>query len=242
MNLLKKTALGMMLVMLSLFTGCTSLSQEDVELIGNVAELVIDVAGQMQETAAEEKAEAETKAETEAESAEEAEAETEAESAAGEEAEAEAAVQESETEVLELTQESLELAETLPEITEEMLETSGTWLGVVEDGEYTSVEEVSLYLNLYGHLPDNYITKKEARKLGWDSSKGNLWDVAPGMSIGGDYFGNYEGNLPEEKGRDYYECDIDYEGGYRNEKRIVFSDDGLIFYTEDHYNTFEQLY
>ena len=66
--------------------------------------------------------------------------------------------------------------------------------------------------------------------------------MAPGKSIGGDYFGNYEGLLPEEDGRDYYECDIDYEGGYRNSKRIIFSDDGLIFYTEDHYESFEQLY
>ena len=74
------------------------------------------------------------------------------------------------------------------------------------------------------------------------SSEGNLGEVAPGMSIGGDYFGNYEGNLPEAKGRDYYECDIDSNGGYRGAKRIVFSNDGLIYYTEDHYETFELLY
>ena len=61
------------------------------------------------------------------------------------------------------------------------------------------------------------------------------------MSIGGDKFGNREGILPKEDGRVYYECDIDYEGGYRNEKRIVFSNDGLIFYTEDHYQSFEEL-
>lgn len=114
--------------------------------------------------------------------------------------------------------------------------------GISEDGTYTGKEEVSLYLHLYNHLPDNYITKKEAKKLGWDSSKGNLWDVAPGKSIGGDYFGNYEGLLPEDEDRDYFECDIDYEGGRRNAKRIIYSDDGLIFYTEDHYETFEQLY
>lgn len=114
--------------------------------------------------------------------------------------------------------------------------------GISEDGTYAGKEEVSLYLHLYNHLPDNYITKKEAKKLGWDSSKGNLWDVAPGKSIGGDYFGNYEGLLPEDEDRDYFECDIDYEGGRRNAKRIIYSDDGLIFYTEDHYETFEQLY
>lgn len=113
---------------------------------------------------------------------------------------------------------------------------------VEEDGTYTSKEEVAEYLHTYGHLPSNFITKKEAKKLGWVSKEGNLWEVAPGMSIGGDYFGNYEGNLPEAEDRDYYECDIDFDGTYRNGKRIVFSNDGLIYYTEDHYETFELLY
>lgn len=113
---------------------------------------------------------------------------------------------------------------------------------VEEDGTYTSKEEVAEYLHTYGHLPSNFITKKEAKKLGWVSSEGNLDEVAPGMSIGGDYFGNYEGILPEAEDRDYYECDIDFDGTYRNGKRIVFSNDGLIYYTEDHYETFELLY
>lgn len=113
---------------------------------------------------------------------------------------------------------------------------------ISEDGTYTTKEEVSEYINLYGHLPSNFITKKEAKNLGWVSSEGNLNEVAPGMSIGGDYFGNYEGLLPEAKDRDYYECDIDFDGTYRNEKRIVFSNDGLIYYTEDHYESFELLY
>lgn len=113
---------------------------------------------------------------------------------------------------------------------------------VTEDGIYTSKEEVAEYIYLYEKLPSNFITKKEAKKLGWDNSKGNLAEVAPGMSIGGDYFGNYEGNLPEEEGRDYYECDINYVSGYRGSERIVFSDDGLIYYTADHYETFELLY
>ena len=111
-----------------------------------------------------------------------------------------------------------------------------------EDGTYTSKDEVALYIHPYGKLPSNYITKQEAEDLGWDSSKGNLWDVADGMSIGGSRFGNYEGLLPEADGRQYYECDIDYEGGYRNAERIIYSNDGLIFYTDDHYKTFEQLY
>lgn len=113
---------------------------------------------------------------------------------------------------------------------------------IQESGEYTSKEEVAAYLHKFGHLPGNYITKKEAKELGWVSSEGNLSEVAPGKSIGGDYFGNYEGNLPEADGRDYFECDIDSDGGYRTAKRIVYSNDGLIYYTEDHYETFELLY
>lgn len=109
-----------------------------------------------------------------------------------------------------------------------------------EDGHYSSKEEVGLYLYLYGKLPGNYITKNDAYDLGWDNKKGNLWEIAPGMSIGGDKFGNYEGILPKDK--KYFECDIDYQGGYRGSKRIVYSKDGYIYYTEDHYETFEQLY
>lgn len=115
-------------------------------------------------------------------------------------------------------------------------------LTVSEDGEYTSKDEVALYIHLYNHLPSNYITKNEAKDLGWDSSKGNLNKVAPGKSIGGDKFGNREGLLPKKEGRVYYECDIDYKKGSRNAKRIVFSNDGLIYYTEDHYETYELLY
>lgn len=113
---------------------------------------------------------------------------------------------------------------------------------ISEDGTYTSKDDVALYLHLYGHLPSNFITKSEARDLGWDSSLGNLDEVAPGMSIGGERFGNYEGSLPEKSGRRYYECDVDYSGGYRGAERIIYSSDGLIYYTEDHYRTFERLY
>ena len=121
-------------------------------------------------------------------------------------------------------------------------ETASGEVTVEKNGEYTSKDEVAAYLNEYGKLPSNYITKKEAKKLGWVSTEGNLDKVAPGKSIGGDYFGNYEEILPVKKGRSYYECDIDYVSGTRNAKRIIYSDDGYIYYTEDHYNTFEQLY
>ncbi|MBR5564796.1 MAG: ribonuclease [Roseburia sp.] len=113
---------------------------------------------------------------------------------------------------------------------------------VVEDGTYTSKEEVAAYLHLYGELPDNFITKKEAKALGWVSTERNLAEVAPGMSIGGDYFGNYEGLLPEEEDRDYYECDINSVDGNRGAERIVYLNDGLIYYTPDHYDSFELLY
>ena len=110
-----------------------------------------------------------------------------------------------------------------------------------EDGYYYSKEDVALYLHIYGHLPDNFITKKEARKLGW--SGGSVEKYAPDKAIGGDVFGNYEGNLPDDKGQTYHECDIDTKGrSKRGAKRIVWSDDGNIYYTEDHYETFELLY
>ena len=110
-----------------------------------------------------------------------------------------------------------------------------------EDGTYTSAEDVALYIHLYGHLPDNFITKKQAEKLGWQG--GSLEPYAPGKCIGGSRFGNYEGLLPEKEGRSYTECDIDTLGASRRgAKRIVFSNDGLIYYTDDHYESFTLLY
>ena len=110
-----------------------------------------------------------------------------------------------------------------------------------EDGVYTSKEDVALYIHLYGHLPNNFITKKQAQALGWSS--GSLEPYAPGKCIGGSRFGNFEGLLPEADGRYYTECDIDTLGASkRGAKRIVFSNDGLIYYTGDHYESFELLY
>ena len=113
---------------------------------------------------------------------------------------------------------------------------------IEENGIYSKPEEVAEYIHIFGKLPKNYITKKEARELGWESSKGNLWDVTDKKSIGGDSFGNREGRLPKASGRKWYECDVNYNGGYRGGERIVFSNDGLIYYTDDHYETFKQLY
>ncbi len=110
-----------------------------------------------------------------------------------------------------------------------------------KNGSYTSKDDVALYIHTYGELPKNFISKKQAERLGWDG--GSLEPYAPGKSIGGSYFGNYEGKLPKKKGRTYYECDIDTKGKRsRGPKRIVYSTDGLIYYTPDHYETFELLY
>jgi len=110
-----------------------------------------------------------------------------------------------------------------------------------EDGSYTSKEDVALYIYTYGKLPENFITKNAARKLGWEG--GSLEKFAPGKCIGGDKFGNYEGLLPDAPGRKWTECDIDTLGAKsRGAKRIVFSNDGLIYYTDDHYESFELLY
>ena len=129
-----------------------------------------------------------------------------------------------------------------PEVSEEPGETESLEaLPLDEEGTYTTKEDVALYIHLYGHLPRNFITKNEAEKLGW--SGGSLEPYAPGMCIGGSRFGNYEGLLPEAEGRTYTECDIDTLGAEkRGAKRIVFSNDGLIYYTDDHYETFELLY
>lgn len=109
---------------------------------------------------------------------------------------------------------------------------------IVEDGSYTTKEDVALYIHTYGKLPPNFITKKAAQKLGWEG--GSLEPYAPGKCIGGNYFGNYEGILPEGN---YKECDIDTLGKKsRGAKRIIYSDDGRIYYTEDHYKSFTQLY
>ena len=126
-----------------------------------------------------------------------------------------------------------------PETPDPVIENPDPVIEIAEDGTYTTKEDVSLYLHVYGRLPDNFITKSEARKLGWTS--GGLDKYAPGMCIGGDRFGNYEGILPD--GYKYYECDIDtLHQKSRGAKRLVFTYEGTIYYTDDHYSTFELLY
>ena len=109
-------------------------------------------------------------------------------------------------------------------------------------GPIIEPQAIADYIFEHGRLPDNFITKKEAQKLGWDSSRNYVSDVAPGKSIGGDRFGNYEGRLPNKKGRTWYEADCYYTKGKRNAHRILYSSDGLVYYTDDHYETFTQMF
>lgn len=108
-------------------------------------------------------------------------------------------------------------------------------------GSYTTKEDVALYIYTYGCLPQNFITKDQARQAGWNG--GSLEPYCPGMCIGGDSFGNREGLLPKAQGRSWTECDINTLGAdSRGAERIVFSNDGLIYYTGDHYESFTLLY
>ncbi len=112
---------------------------------------------------------------------------------------------------------------------------------ISKEGAYYSKEDVALYIHTFGKLPPNFIKKSEAEKLGWQN--GPLDKYAPGKCIGGDFFANVERKLPTKSGRIYRECDIDTLGAReRGAKRIVYSNDGLIYYTGDHYESFTLLY
>ena len=128
-----------------------------------------------------------------------------------------------------------------PALAAKIIEVYAADYPVTEDGWYSTLEEVAVYLATYEELPDNFLTKNQAEALGWDNRKGNLNKVAPGCSIGGNRFGNYEGILPDVKNRKWTECDINYKGGYRGGERICFSNDGLIYYSDDHYESFTQV-
>ena len=115
-----------------------------------------------------------------------------------------------------------------------------TWLRSVSVGNATKlgVGGPDYYLKNFNKLPDYYITKQQAKDLGWKPILGNLDNVAPGKSIGGDIFYDRDNKLPKAPNRIWYECDIDYNGGYRNNFRLIYSNDGLMFKTDSHYNRF----
>lgn len=214
--------------MLFTFTGCADLSSaveyleyiEYAEEVSSQEEVSREVQEEkVQEEAQEEKVQEETVQEEEAQQEEVQEEAVQEEEAQQEDAQEELSQEE-------VTDDSEEV------LSEDILD---------RDGSYTTAEDVALYLHLYGELPRNFMTKNDARDLGWEG--GSLEKYAPGMCIGGDRFGNYEGVLPKKKGRSYQECDIDTLGAKsRGAKRIVFSNDGLIYYTDDHYETFTLLY
>ncbi|MBQ3178484.1 MAG: ribonuclease [Clostridia bacterium] len=106
---------------------------------------------------------------------------------------------------------------------------------------YHGINGADVYLVYRGTLPEYYLDKETAKKYGWNKKKGNLFDVLPGRMIGGDVFENRNGKLPVNEGRIWYEADINYSTGYRTKARILFSNDGLIFSTYDHYRTFYEI-
>lgn len=112
----------------------------------------------------------------------------------------------------------------------------------VPDGPIIDPQSIADYIFAHGCLPDNFVTKRQAQDAGWNSSYNYVSDVLPGKSIGGDRYGNYSGTLPDAPGRRWQECDCWYVKGRRTAYRIVFSNDGLVYYTEDHYNTFTQMF
>lgn len=105
----------------------------------------------------------------------------------------------------------------------------------------TQQTRVANYLQQHQRLPDYYIRKNDARRQGWDPSRGNLCQVLPGRAIGGDRFSNREGGLPEKAGRKWFEADVNYQCGRRGSDRMLWSSDGLIYVTRDHYRHFEQV-
>ncbi|UOE39583.1 ribonuclease domain-containing protein [Chryseobacterium oryzae] len=104
--------------------------------------------------------------------------------------------------------------------------------------ELTEENKVISYVKENHHLPEYYITKSEAKKQGWNPSQGNLCEVLPGKAIGGDYFGNREGRLPKDE--KYFEADVNYSCGNRNADRIIFTKNGDVYLTKDHYRSFEK--
>ena len=109
------------------------------------------------------------------------------------------------------------------------------------DGTKDGAGGADIWLKVVGKLPPNYISFQDAKKLGWDRKKGNLNQVAPGRMLARGRYWNDDGHLPESPGRIWYEADINYKWGYRGNDRILYSNDGLVFVTYDHYKTFIEI-
>lgn len=117
---------------------------------------------------------------------------------------------------------------------------------VVSDSTVQNIDQLTRedvvvpYVKKHQQLPGYYIKKSEAREKGWEAAAGNLCDVLPGKAIGGDVFSNREGGLPAAEKRKWFEADLNYKCGRRNADRLLYSSDGLIYVTYDHYKTFQQ--
>lgn len=219
--------LAVLLAALSL-TGCDELAESLLQNIVAQEAIESQVESQIE-------SQIESQVESKTENQSENQSESKADSQSEEEAELQAALQE----ILDEYDATAEILSVEPTEEEVAPQLEITTIKIDEDGSYDSKDEVALYLHTYHHLPKNYVTKTKAKKAGW--SGGSLEDYFPGCCIGGGGFGNNEGLLPE--GKDYRECDIDTLGkSSRGAKRIVYSDDGYIYYTDDHYESFETLY
>ncbi|MBK0098266.1 hypothetical protein IBT49_19960 [Erwinia sp. S63] len=134
-----------------------------------------------------------------------------------------------------------------------LLALAATWAGLkphlggktaahsADIAQLTDANTVARWLQQHHKLPDLYLTKSEARRQGWNPSKGDLCNVLPGRAIGGDRFSNREHRLPMQQGRQWYEADVNYDCGHRDADRLLYSSDGLIFLTTDHYRSFKQV-
>jgi guanyl-specific ribonuclease Sa len=104
--------------------------------------------------------------------------------------------------------------------------------------QITKAEVVIEFVKVNHQLPDFYLTKNKAKKLGWIPSKANLCEVLPGRAIGGDHFSNREKQLPE--GEQYFEADVNFSCGSRNADRIIFTKNGDVYLSTDHYKSFQK--
>lgn len=122
--------------------------------------------------------------------------------------------------------------------------TKSIYEAVEESGLYTTRDSVAAYLCKFDKLPSNYVDKNEGISL-YETKTGNTfskWNFNPwttlGVMIGGDVFENREGLLPSGS---YHEADVDYSAKNRGTKRLIYQSDCVIYYTADHYETFNRL-
>lgn len=128
-----------------------------------------------------------------------------------------------------------------PDLSPQQVSTSGSATANAAIDQLTAHPRVARYLQQHQRLPDYYLTKSQARRQGWDAREGDLCDKLPGKAIGGDRFANREGRLPARQGRNWYEADVNYQCGHRNADRLLWSSDGLIYLTQDHYRSFKRV-